>query len=80
MIYKARIFLMYNVLIADDEDMIREGLKCLLDWESLGFCVAGEASNGEEAYHQTLNLKPDVVLMDIRMPGMLGLDVIRKVR
>lgn len=34
---------MYNVLIADDEDMIREGLKCLLDWESLGFCVAGEA-------------------------------------
>ncbi len=80
MIYKARIFLMYNVLIADDEDMIREGLKCLLDWESLGFCVAGEASNGEEAYHQILNLKPDVVLMDIRMPGMLGLDVIRKVR
>ena len=68
---------MYRVLIADDESIIREGIKCLFDWESLGYTIAGEAANGETAYQQILALQPDIVLLDIRMPGMLGLDVIR---
>lgn len=38
---------MYRVLIADDESIIREGIKCLFDWESLGYTIAGEAANGE---------------------------------
>lgn len=71
---------MYKVLIADDEAIIREGIKCLLDWESLGFSIVGEASTGDQAYQEILRLSPDVVLMDIRMPGMLGIDVIREVR
>lgn len=41
---------MYRVLIADDESIIREGIKCLFDWESLGYTIAGEAANGETAY------------------------------
>ena len=71
---------MYRVLIADDESIIREGIKCLFDWEALGYTIAGEAANGEAAYQQLLALQPDVVLLDIRMPGMLGLDVIREAR
>ena len=71
---------MYQVLIADDESIIREGIKCLFDWESLGYTIAGEAANGETAYQQILALQPDIVLLDIRMPGMSGLDVIREAR
>lgn len=71
---------MYRILIADDEAIIREGIKCLLDWEGLGFTIAGEASNGEQAYQEILRLCPDVALLDIRMPGMSGLDAIREIR
>ena len=49
---------MYRVLIADDESIIREGIKCLFDWESLGYTIAGEAANGETAYQQILALQP----------------------
>ena len=38
---------MYNILVADDEDIIREGIKCLFDYESLGFTIVGEAANGD---------------------------------
>ena len=71
---------MYQILIADDESIIREGIKCLFDWESLGFTICGEAVNGEQAYQEILRLRPDVVLLDIRMPGLSGIDVIREVR
>lgn len=71
---------MYNVLIADDEAIIREGIKCLLDWEALGFTIVDEAANGEAAYEKLLSLQPDVALFDIRMPKMSGLDVIRDAR
>ena len=71
---------MYQVLIVDDEAPIRDGLKCIMDWESLGFSICGEASNGEEALRLILNLKPDLVLMDIHMPKMLGLTVVKKAR
>ncbi len=69
---------MYKILVADDEDMIRQGIKFLCDYEALGFTIVGEASNGTEAYEQILKLNPDVVLIDIKMPGMTGLEVIEK--
>lgn len=69
---------MYKILVADDEEIIRQGIKCLCDYEALGFTIADEASNGNQAYEKILKLQPDVVLMDIRMPGMTGLEVIEK--
>ena len=69
---------MYKILVADDEDIIRQGIKCLCDYKALGFTIADEASNGDQAYEKILELQPDVVLMDIRMPGMTGLEVIEK--
>lgn len=71
---------MYHVLIADDESIIREGIKCLLDWETLGYTITDEAAGGEQALGKILSRHPDVVLMDIRMPGFTGLEVIRRAR
>lgn len=59
---------MYTYFIADDETKIRQGLRQLIDWEELGFYCVGEASNGEEALAAILEKKPDVTLLDIRMP------------
>lgn len=67
---------MYRVLIADDEDIIREGIKCLIDWNALGYEITDEASNGQMALTKILAHHPDVVLMDISMPEMSGLEVI----
>ncbi len=69
---------MYKILVADDEEFIRQGIKCLCDYEALGFTIAGEAANGDQAYERILEIQPDVVFMDIRMPGMTGLEVIEK--
>ena len=71
---------METVLIADDEKNIREGLKCILDWESLGFHICGEASNGEDALSSILQNNPSLVLLDIRMPKLTGIDIIRIAR
>ena len=71
---------MNTVFIADDELIIRQGIKCIIDWEQLGFEIIGEASNGEDALNFILNKQPDLVLMDIRMPKMLGLDVVEAAR
>ncbi len=71
---------METVFIADDEQAIREGLKCIIDWESYDFQVCGDASNGEDALNQILILNPSLVIIDIRMPKMHGIDVIEAVR
>lgn len=67
---------MYTVLISDDEISIREGLKYIMDWEGLGFTICGEAGNGSDALTEILAKQPDLVLLDIRMPKMQGIDVI----
>lgn len=69
---------MYKILVADDEQIIREGIKFLCDYEALGFTIEGEAASGTQAYEAITKLNPDVVLMDIRMPGMTGLEVIER--
>ena len=71
---------MYKVFIVDDEALIRDGLKQIIDWEALGFTVCGEASNGEDAEKEILEKQPDLTLMDIRMPRKPGLDVVASVR
>ncbi|MBT8127854.1 MAG: response regulator transcription factor [Gammaproteobacteria bacterium] len=61
-----------NVLIVDDEQLARQRLRHMLS--GMGQQVVGEAASGEQALQQTINASPDVVLMDIRMPGMDGLE------
>ena len=56
-----------NVLIVDDEKIVREGIKHLIDWNNLGFCICGEAANGEEALSMIKLYDPGLVLLDIRM-------------
>ncbi len=71
---------MYKVLLVDDEPTIREGLRTLIDWEELGYRVADTAINGKDAIAKCEQLKPDLLIIDIRMPGMSGLDVIEHLR
>ncbi len=71
---------METVFIADDEQNIREGLKCIVDWSSLGFTICGEAGNGEETLEGILKHQPSLVLLDIRMPKLYGTDIIRIAR
>ncbi|GAA1611295.1 response regulator transcription factor [Leucobacter chromiireducens] len=66
-----------SVLIADDHAMIREGLRMIL--ERQGIAVLGEAADGASAVRNTRALRPDVVLMDLRMPGMDGIAATRQV-
>jgi len=69
---------MIRVLIADDHDVVRDGLKLILETEE-DFEVVGEAGDGAKAVQLTEELQPDVILMDLRMPGMDGLQAIEKV-
>jgi two-component system response regulator YesN len=71
---------MHKVVLVDDEKLIRQGLKAIVDWERYGFKVAGEAGNGREALLRYEELKPDLMVVDVRMPGMDGLHVIEKIR
>jgi DNA-binding NarL/FixJ family response regulator len=64
---------MISVLIADDQDLVREGLRMMLEAEP-DLRVAGEAGTGQQALTQTRRLDPDVVLMDVRMPGLDGIE------
>lgn len=64
---------MLKVLIVDDEVLIRDEIKSLIDWISEEFTIVGEASNGMIALNMFTDLQPDVVLLDIRMPVMDGL-------
>jgi DNA-binding NarL/FixJ family response regulator len=64
---------MISVLIADDQDLVREGLRMLLEAEP-DIRVAGEAANGTQALTQARRLDPDVVVMDIRMPEVDGIE------
>lgn len=68
---------MIKILVVDDHDLVRAGIRHLLSGET-GFEVVGEAASGEEALQQTRALHPDVVLMDIHMPGMGGLEATRR--
>ena len=68
---------MYKVLIVDDEEFIRNGLRCIIDWETEGFEVCADAGNGEAALQMIQQHQPDLVLMDIRMPKITGLEVVK---
>ncbi|WP_242855638.1 response regulator [Ruminiclostridium josui] len=71
---------MFKVLLVDDEPMALEALKIVADWKELGFTICGEGKNGDEALNKIKETKPDLVVTDIRMPGMDGLELIRNVK
>lgn len=69
---------MLKVLIVDDEYIIIEGFKRMVPWEDNGYRVVGEATNGLRALNMIHSLHPDIVLTDVRMPGMSGMEMIRE--
>jgi two-component system response regulator YesN len=71
---------MHTAVVADDDVNIREGLGVLIDWEEYGFSIVGKAENGRQALRLADELNPDLMVVDIRMPGLDGLSVIRTLR
>lgn len=69
---------MIRVLIVDDQDVVRQGLRVILNHET-GIEVVGTAANGQEAVDQTAQLKPAVVLMDLKMPVLNGIQATRAI-
>ena len=67
-----------RVLVVEDHPLFRKGVVALLD-TALGFSVAGVAVSGEEAVTRTADLRPDVVLMDLQLPGMSGIEATRAI-
>ncbi len=68
-----------RAILVDDEVFTRKGLLKLIDWEACGFQVIEEADNGEDALERIERLKPDVVITDIRMPVLDGLELIGQI-
>jgi len=69
---------MLKVVIVDDEMLVRVGLKSTIHWEENGFIIVGEAANGEEALSVCQDVLPDIILTDIKMPYMNGLEFHKK--
>jgi two-component system invasion response regulator UvrY len=69
---------MINVMLVDDHDLVRKGIRRLLD-DASGIKVVAEATDGEQAIRQIRKNKPDVILMDVSMPGIGGLEATRKI-
>jgi two-component system, NarL family, response regulator DevR len=69
---------MIRLLIIDDHEMVREGLKAMLTAEA-DFEIVGDAANAEQALEMIERLRPDVILLDVRLPGESGIDVCRTV-
>lgn len=71
---------MYSVMIVDDEPAMRERLRNLVDWASFGFVVSDTAVSGPDALRKCEQRMPDVMIVDIRMPRMSGLELIERIR
>lgn len=71
---------MYTVVIADDEEEIRRSLIRKIEWEKLGFQIVGEAANGEDALELVEKYNPDLLLTDVKMPFISGIELARQVR
>jgi len=71
---------MIRTLLVDDEFYIRQRLMIIVDWNDLGFTIVGEAENGTKALEEIEKSNPHLLIADINMPGMDGLDLIREVK
>ncbi len=71
---------MIRVLIVDDHTVVRKGLQSLLSGEYYGIEVIGDAGDGDQAVQMALDLRPDVILMDLQMPHKSGLEAIQEIK
>lgn len=69
---------MYKVLLVDDERIILDGISRMVDWSAYQTELAGTAQNGIQAYEKIVSDSPDIVVCDIRMPGLDGLELVAK--
>lgn len=71
---------MKKILIIDDEFILRQGLLYLMDWESFGYTIIGQATNGQEGLDLLSKLNPDIILCDVVMPVLDGVDFVKKIQ
>lgn len=71
---------MISLIVVDDEVLVRVGLRTMLPWARMGFKIIGDAENGREGLRLIQELKPDLVIADIKMPVMDGLEMMRRAR
>lgn len=71
---------MIKLIIADDEPLVQAGIKSMINWEDYNISIVGTASNGAAAYELILEHSPEIVITDIKMPVMSGLELARKCR
>lgn len=71
---------MYKVILADDEPLILAGLRRKIDWNALGFEIVGECTNGKMLLDEVLAKDPDLLILDIQMPHMTGLEALHAIR
>ena len=71
---------MFSAILADDEINILNLLEGLIDWNALNIKIAAKCMTGTETYQRILSERPDIVIIDIKMPGLSGLEVVRKIQ
>ena len=71
---------MIRMILADDEPVITRGIRKLIDWESLGIEIIGEYEDGRRALEAIVREKPDIALLDISMPGLSGVEILKECR
>lgn len=69
---------MYKVVVVEDEKRVRQGIVMGTDWSKINCIVMGEAANGEEGIEIIRKCKPDIVITDIRMPKITGIEMVQK--
>ena len=71
---------MYSVFLVDDEHIVLEGIRNKIGWEDSNFKLVGEATDGELALSMIHDIKPDILITDIKMPFMDGLELAKNVK
>lgn len=71
---------MYQLMIIDDEPIVRSGIRSLIQWEDYRFEVCAEGLDGKDGLRKVLEFQPDLVLVDVKMPGMSGIELIQEAR